>query len=90
MIVLTFGYIFFSTKVALHCLSNYTIISFITGTIFAYGVTSSGKTHTMHVRSINYAHAIFLCSISQPFLLSILLSMQFLVEALFHAWLQIM
>lgn len=24
---------------------------FVAGTIFAYGVTSSGKTHTMHVRS---------------------------------------
>lgn len=24
----------------------------INGTIFAYGVTSSGKTHTMHVRSL--------------------------------------
>lgn len=26
----------------------------IAGTIFAYGVTSSGKTHTMHVRIIVY------------------------------------
>lgn len=26
-----------------------------TGTVFAYGVTSSGKTHTMHV-SVFFAH----------------------------------
>lgn len=35
-------------------LSIYILISWcisITGTIFAYGVTSSGKTHTMHVRN---------------------------------------
>ena len=28
----------------------YYVLFFIAGTIFAYGVTSSGKTHTMHVR----------------------------------------
>lgn len=31
---------------------TFDIVSIITGTIFAYGVTSSGKTHTMHVRKL--------------------------------------
>lgn len=27
----------------------FTLLGCFTGTVFAYGVTSSGKTHTMHV-----------------------------------------
>lgn len=91
MIFLVFGYILFCKKVALHCLFNYFIISLITGTIFAYGVTSSGKTHTMHVRSIIMAilsfYTVYLINVHW---LSILFSLYLHIEALFHAWFGIM
>lgn len=40
---------------------------FFVGTVFAYGVTSSGKTHTMHVIANCFASPLYLFLVFQYF-----------------------
>jgi hypothetical protein len=45
----------------------------VAGTIFAYGVTSSGKTHTMHVRQLIILQAFIFLFVLKTLVISFLI-----------------